>query len=79
MHHRLLSILVALIAALTLAIGAAAAGPEDENPLEPFDTSSPRATYESFLEHTGEVEEALLAYRSNRSFERQSAYIEVLQ
>ncbi len=44
-----------------------------KSPLQPVNTSSPRATLQSFLRLTGEVEKAILAHRGNQSrasFER---------
>lgn len=74
MPRRLMVLLVALFAAAGIATPALAA--EGENPLEPLDASSPRATIESFVEQAGVVEEAALAYRGNRSWETQRAYLD---
>ena len=74
MSKRLLPVLLALCATAAIATQAMAA--EAENPLQPLDASSPRATIESFLEQARVVEEAALTYRSNRSRETQQAYLD---
>ncbi len=74
MPKRLMVVLLALFATAVIATQAMAA--EDENPLEPLDASSPRATIESFVEQARVVEKAALAYRGNRSWETQRAYLD---
>lgn len=76
MSKRLLVVLFALFA--TVAIAAQASAAEEENPLEPLDTSSPRATYLSFLEQTKVAEEAALEYRRNRSLRTQAALFDAV-
>lgn len=69
------AVLLALLAAIGLSAQVAAAEAEMENPLEPLDASSPRAAYLSFLEQTAVVEEAVLAYRADRSQATLDAYV----
>jgi MscS family membrane protein len=45
-----------------------------ENPLEPLDTSSPQATYLSFVEQVDLLEGLLLSYEANRTEANQAAY-----
>ncbi len=47
-----------------------------DTPLKPLDTSSPRATLQSFWEQSAKVEQALTAYRQEQSFEQ---YVNALQ
>lgn len=49
---------------------------QSENPLKPLDTSSPRATLESFWEQSEKVEQAFTAYREDQSFEQ---YVDALR
>lgn len=50
-----------------------------ENPLEPFDTSSPQATYLSFVEQVQLLEELLRAYERDRSEANQAAFSSALE
>jgi MscS family membrane protein len=43
-----------------------------DDPLAPLDTSSPQATYLSFVERTSVIEQAVLAYAAERTFESQA-------
>lgn len=72
--NRLFVLLLTAIAALVIATPLAAA--ENENPLEPLDASSPRATLQSFVDQTKVTEDAALAYRSDRSLEAQQVYLD---
>lgn len=47
-----------------------------ENPLKPLDTSSPRATLQSFWQQSAKVEQSLTAYRKDQSFDK---YINALR
>ena len=78
MSRHMIALLSALLAMIVL--GAPALGAEDEtdNPLEPLDTSSPRATLMSFIEQAGVAEEAELAYRANRSSATQRAFFDAI-
>ena len=76
MSNRLLALLLVAIAAVFTTAPLASAQDEPENPLEPLDASSPRATIESFIEQAGVTEEAALAYRDDRSLAAQDAYFE---
>ena len=76
MSNRLLMLLLAAIAAALVATPLAAAESESENPLEPLDSSSPRATLQSFVEQAGITEEAALVYRTDRSLAAQQAYFD---
>jgi MscS family membrane protein len=67
-------VLLALLAVVGMAASSAAAEPE--NPLEPLDASSPRATIQSFVEQAEITEDAALAYRSDRSLAAQQAYFD---
>ncbi len=42
-----------------------------DDPLAPLDTSSPQATYLSFLEQSDAIDQAAVEYAANRSFEKQ--------
>jgi hypothetical protein len=75
---RLIVILLAMVATIALAAQVSAAEAETENPLEPLDTSSPRAAYLAFIEQAGVIEKAVLEYRSNRSTETQNAFFEAV-
>lgn len=76
MSNRLLTLLLAVIAALVVATPLTAAEGEAENPLEPLDSSSPRATLQSFVEQAAVTEEAALAYRADRSLTAQQTYLD---
>ena len=52
-----------LLALLLMPMAAAALASEPGNPLAPPDTSSPRATLQSFLDTIPEFEHAFIAYR----------------
>lgn len=78
MSRSLMVALLTLLAALILATPLSAAEEGSENPLEPLDTSSPRATLVSFIEQAAVVEEAAQAYRSNRSGETQRAFFDAI-
>jgi MscS family membrane protein len=67
-------VLLAILATVGMVAQAAAAEPE--NPLEPLDASSPRATIQAFVDQTAVTEEAALAYRSDRSLAAQRAYFD---
>ena len=77
--NRLLVLLLAAMATLMVAVPLAAAEGEPENPLEPLDTSSPRATIQSFVEQADVTEEAALAYRADRSLDAQRAYFDEVE
>jgi len=49
---------------------------QSQNPLKPLDTSSPRATLQSFWVQSAKVEQSLTAYRQNQSFDQ---YINTLR
>ncbi len=68
MFIRLLIVLLCLLIA-----GTAGA----RHPLEPLDTSSPRATLESFLYVTGEVGQRYSEYRESQSPSTQGALIQM--
>lgn len=74
MSNRLLALLLATMATVGLAAQVGAAGFETENPLEPLDASSPRATIESFIEQTRVIEDVARAYRADRSLAAQRAF-----
>ena len=78
MSRSLMVTLLTLMATLILAAPLAAAEDDSENPLEPLDTSSPRATLVSFVEQMAVVEEAAQLYRSERSGETQRALFEAI-
>jgi MscS family membrane protein len=50
----------------------------EENPLEPLDTSSPQATYLSFVSQVELLENLLSAYERDRSAQNQSAFTSAL-
>jgi hypothetical protein len=52
-----------LLALLLMPMAAAALASEPGNPLAPPDTSSPRATLQSFVDTIPEFEHAFIAYR----------------
>jgi MscS family membrane protein len=65
------------VVALLLLMGASIiAGPDaiasTDDPLAPLDTSGPQATYLSFVEQTSVIEQAALAYATERTFENQA-------
>ena len=75
----------ALAGLLVLAVALAAGGggvlaqqPPEENPLKPLDTSSPQATYLSFIGQVEELEDLLRAYEADRSEARQAAFTAAL-
>lgn len=49
-----------------------------DNPLEPLDTSSPQATYLSFVAQVEVLEELLLSYEANRTAANQAAFSSAL-
>jgi MscS family membrane protein len=55
-----------------------AAGASAASPLEPLDTTSPRATLTSFLDQTQAVEQATLAALADRSAENRAAVIDAV-
>jgi MscS family membrane protein len=69
------AVLLTLLAIIATATTALAVEAESENPLEPLDASSPRATLQSFVEQTSVVEDAALKYRVDRSLETQGEYL----
>ena len=75
MSKGLSTALLTLLAIIATATTALAVEGEPENPLEPLDASSPRATLQSFIEQTSVVEEAALEYRVDRSLETQGKYL----
>ena len=79
MSKRLIVALTAALTVLTLVAQVVAAQDEPENPLEPLDASSPRASIESFIEQATVTEEAALRYRSDRSLAAQEAYFEEVE
>ena len=79
MSKRLIVALTAALTVLTLVAQVVAAQDEPENPLEPLDASSPRASIESFIEQATVTEEAALRYRSDRSLAAQDAYFEEVE
>ena len=79
MSKRLIVALTAALTVLTLVAQVMAAQDEPENPLEPLDASSPRASIESFIEQATVTEEAALRYRSDRSLAAQEAYFEEVE
>jgi len=69
-----LAVLVAVVAlAVGIVVGPSVARAQD-NPLEPLDTSSPQATYLSFVDQVDVLEELLLDYERNRSEANQLAF-----
>jgi MscS family membrane protein len=62
--------MIALVAGMLLP----GRGTAQENPLEPLDTSSPQATYLSFVAQTELLEDLLLAYERDRSEANQAAF-----
>ena len=79
MSKRLLVLLLVALATIIVAAPVAAADDAPENPLEPLDTSSPRATIESFIEQAAVTEEAALTYRRERSLDAQQAYFDEVE
>ncbi|MCD9623113.1 mechanosensitive ion channel family protein [Rhabdothermincola salaria] len=73
---------VTIVAALAV-IAAVLLGPSpahaQENPLEPLDTSSPQATYLSFVAQVELLEELLLTYEQDRSEANQAAFDSALE
>jgi len=50
-----------------------------KNPLEPLDTSSPRATFQSFVEQAKRVENRYVAYQQNKNASNKSALLYAVQ
>lgn len=63
-HCATFAFLIALFALPRQAVG------QSESPLKPLDTSSPRATLQSFWEQSAKVEQSLTAYRQDQSFDQ---------
>ncbi len=75
MSKGLKAVLLTMLTFVAMAAGASAADGENANPLEPLDASSPRAAFLSFIEQTGDIEDAVLEYRVNRSLQTQGEYL----
>lgn len=71
-------LVLTMIVLVVAAILPGAAARAQENPLEPLDTSSPRATYQSFVDQVDLLEELLLAYEQDRSAANQAAFDDAL-
>lgn len=65
--------IVTMVLVAGVLAGGGTAGAQ-ENPLEPLDTSSPQATYLSFVEQVQVLEELLLTYERDRSEANQMAF-----
>jgi MscS family membrane protein len=70
--------LATAVIAVAAVLPGAAVGRAQENPLEPLDTSSPRATYLSFVEQAELLEGLLLTYEQDRSAANQAAFAEAV-
>jgi MscS family membrane protein len=70
------------LSTVLVALAAALCGPGvaqgEENPLEPLDTSSPQATYLSFVKQVEVLEDLLLAYERSRTEANQLAFSSAL-
>lgn len=66
-------VIAALLLLAVSLIGLQSPVAASENPLEPLDISSPRATYESFIEQTRVIEAAALVYADDRTSANQAA------
>ena len=73
---QLRAVVSAAIAALVVIAGLLPGAPAraQENPLEPLDTSSPQATYLSFVSQVALLEDLLSAYERDRSESNQAAF-----
>ena len=70
---------VVLAAAIGIGVNTAVATEgDDANPLQPLDTSSPAATYLSFIEQVVVAEELYVQYQQNRSESTQKALADAL-
>jgi MscS family membrane protein len=70
---RVVTVAVMLVLTSVLAAGSGVARAQ-ENPLEPLDTSSPQATYLSFVEQVDLLEDLLTTYERSRTEANQSAF-----
>ena len=82
-HRTLLSMARLFFVVLAAAIGigvntAVATEGDDASPLQPLDTSSPAATYLSFIEQVVVAEELYVQYQQNRSESTQKALADAL-
>ncbi len=74
--RRILAVAIAGVFTVSGAVVGAATGATAASPLEPLDTTSPRATLASFIEQTQSVEEITLAALADRSAENRSKVVE---
>lgn len=74
---RLFLIVLAAVIGLGISTAVASEG-EEANPLQPLDTSSPQATYLSFIEQVVVAEELYVEYQQNRSESTQKAVANAL-
>lgn len=83
MSRRLVTLRYRFVAAVCMVgvlVGAGAGvASAQENPLEPLDTSSPQATYLSFLEQEELLEDLLLTYERSRSEANQLALVAAME
>jgi len=71
--------LIVLTAAIGVGVSTAVANESDDaNPLQPLDTSSPEATYLSFIDQVALAEELYVQYQRNRSESTQKALADAL-
>ena len=74
--RRILAIAIAGAFAVCGAVVGSATGATAASPLEPLDTTSPRATLTSFIEQTQSIEMTTLAALANRSAENRAKVVE---
>src|SRR5437660_1184091 len=61
--------------ALSVMLAALPAIADTTNPLEPVDTSSPSATFQSFVSEAGKVEKEYTDYRANKTAAKVTALL----
>lgn len=71
-------VIVTLLLLAASLIGLQAPVAATENPLEPLDISSPRATYQSFVEQSRVIEAAALVFADDRNAKNQARLIDEL-
>ena len=68
-RRRSIAVASTLLAAVLLFGDSRGGLAQQANPLKPLDTSSPRATLQSFLEQAKKIDAAFTSYRSHRTWD----------
>ena len=72
-------VLSGLVVAVFLIVANTAQCTAQENPLEPLDTSSPRATFQSFVDQAKRVENRYVVYQQNKNATNKRALFSAVQ